>query len=320
MLGSSTITPANMVIQLYWASFGTPSGSTKVRLESGTFGSVVVDSSLGTVDGETQLTVVVDSISQTGTLTTGSGYVELSITGDPYGFQTKSSQTLTVSVIAGTGGGGVTTTYTANTDYLTSGSGGMQFTASGPPNTYNVSLSQFNWSNAAGYAALSNLTSGNTFAVTMPLSGGTSYTITLSSSWSGGGGSLSTVATANSSLPLSGGATSIPSTITVTTGGGGGGGTTYTSSGNWSSSGLYNYGSWQVNLNLTTASAELLAALNALTIGSTFSVTDGVYSPTVTVQNISGQPFSQFNNVTINVGTPSPMPPVNLTMLTSITI
>lgn len=319
--GSATIPtpPTGPTLRIIYSTVlpGGGGNGTQINFISGTYGNIVVDGSAATIDGETSVTVTIDSVVQTGTLVTVSGGCKLFFAGDVFSLQSKNGQTLAVTMDAG--GGGATTTYTANTDYSTSGSGGMQFTASGPPNTYNVSLNQFNWSNVAGYTALSNLTSGNTFAVTMPLSGSTSYTITLSSSWSGGGGSLSTVATANSSLPLSGGSTNIPSTITVTTGGGGGG-TTYTSSGNWSSSGLYNYGSWQVNLNLTTASAELLAALNALTIGSTFSVTDGVYSPTVTVQNISGQPFSQFSYVTINVGTPSPMPPVNLTMLTSITI
>jgi hypothetical protein len=178
--GSSTIDPA-MVAHVYWISSG-GSGSTAIRLTAGTYGSVVVDGSLGTVDGETQLTMVIDGISQTGTLSTGGGgsYVQISppITGDPYGFQSKNGQTLTVSVIAGAGGGG---------------------------------------------------------------------------------------------------------------------GTTYTSSGNWMSSGwVDNFdGTWRFTLGLSSSvDAGLLSALNALTVGSTFSATRSAETVAATVQTISGQPYS----------------------------
>lgn len=211
MLGSSTITPANMVSRLYWSGMGDPTGTTLIRLDSGTYGSVVVDGSLGTVDAETQLTVVVDGISQTGTLNAGGSYVQLNITGDPYSFQSKNGQTLTVSVVAGAGGGGATT-YSVNTDYSSSPAGiSFQDNFDG---TYQVTLNQPFWTNAAGYTALGALTMGGTFIVTMPLGGSSPRTITLSSSWSGGSMKTTTV-TSSTPLTLGGGPSSVPDTVTV---------------------------------------------------------------------------------------------------------
>ena len=200
--GSSTIDPA-MVSYLTNSSFG---GSTNIRIIGGTYGSVVVDSSLGTVDGETQLTVVVDGISQTGTLIPSGSNLDLTIIGDPYSLQTKATQTLTVSIIAGAGGGGTTT---------------------------------------------------------------------------------------------------------------------YTSSGNWNVSGFGDFGGWRVNFGLAgpSTAAGLVSALNALTVGSTFSITDSFsVTASVTVSSISGQPFSDSSFVTIYVNTPSPLPPSNWPGIASITI
>jgi hypothetical protein len=157
--GSSTIAPA-MVSRLYWISNPPPSGSTQVRLTAGTYGSVVVDDSLGTVDGETQLTVVVDGISQTGTLYGTGGGVEISppITGDPYGLQAKNGQTLTVSVIAGAGGGGGTT-YTQSGNWGTSGFGDF--------GGWRVTLGLSGPGTSAGLvSALNALTVGSTFSIT----------------------------------------------------------------------------------------------------------------------------------------------------------
>jgi hypothetical protein len=176
--GSSTIDPA-MVSYLYYTIFGGPGGSTNIRLIGGTYGSVVVDSSLGTVDGETQLTAVVDSISQTGTLIPSGSNLDLIITGDPYSLQTKATQTLTVSIIAGAGGGG-STTYTSSGNWT--GSGFADFSP------WRVFMNLDGGVNSAFLSSLNALTAGSTFSVTD--SGNTTVSVTVQSTmgqpWMGG--------------------------------------------------------------------------------------------------------------------------------------
>jgi len=157
--GSSTINPA-MVGQIVWFSGGGPSGSTNVRLPSGTYGSVVVDGSLGTVNGETQLTVVVDGISQTGTLYASGSYVELILAGDPYGLQSKNGQTLTVSVIAGAGAGGGRTTYTPSGNWY----GGSWMEQGGVQ--WQVRFFLESSPNSALLARLNSLTNGDLIDIT----------------------------------------------------------------------------------------------------------------------------------------------------------
>jgi hypothetical protein len=173
--GSSAIAPA-MVAFLAWINNG-GSGSTGVRLTSGTYGSVVVDGSLGTVDGETQLTVVVDGISQTGTLSTAGGggsYVELPpITGDPYGLQAKNGQTLPVSVIAGAGGGGGTTTYNSSGNWNYSNwqsSGGWHITLGLSSNPDSAMLTKLNALTSGSSITLSD--GSNTQTVTVSYTSG----------------------------------------------------------------------------------------------------------------------------------------------------
>jgi len=185
--GSSTIDPA-LVAHVYWISSGGPSGSTSIRLTAGTYGSVVVDGSLGTVDGETQLTMVIDGISQTGTLSVGGGgsYLEISpaITGDPYGFQSKNGQTLTVSVIAGAGGGGGTT-YTSSGNWMSSG------WVDNFDGTWRFTLGLSSSVDAGLVSALNALTVGSAFSATRSAETVAATVQTISGqpySGSGGGG------------------------------------------------------------------------------------------------------------------------------------
>jgi hypothetical protein len=148
----------------------------------------VVDGSLGTVDGETQLTMVIDGISQTGTLSVGGGgsYVEISppITGDPYGFQSKNGQTLTVSVIAGAGGGGGTT-YTSSGNWM---SGGWVDNFDG---TWRFTLGLSSSVDAGLVSALNALTVGSAFSATRSAETVAATVQTISGqpySGSGGGG------------------------------------------------------------------------------------------------------------------------------------
>jgi hypothetical protein len=328
-LGSAILVPNlpnDMLSAIYY--FG-PQGTT-IQFVSGTYGSVVVNST--SIYGETSVTVTIDGITQSGTLVSAGPGPKLVVSGDAFSLQSKAGTgSLTVLIVAGipSAGGGfasgdLTVGYNNMDRY--GYTIGMYGTSTITPVSMVDALYYYTMVNDTLIQFVSGTYGSIVISNSNPptIDGETSVTVTIdgvtqtSTLQPGGPGPVLLIDGDPFSLQSNNGQTLAVSMVAGA--GGGGGGTTYQEMGNWSSSGLYNYGNWQVTLSLTTASAELLAALNALTNGSTFSVSDGVYSPTVTVQNISGQPFSQFSAVTIYVGTPSPMPPVNLTMLTSITI
>ena len=188
------------------------SSNTTIYLMSGTYNGVVIDTSAGTVGGETSITVTIDGI--TATLAVTGNHADTS--GDAFSLQSKNGQTLNVSMTAGAGGGGGggggATTYSVNTDYSSSPSG-ISF-QDNYDSTYQVTITQPFWTNAAGFTALSALTMGSTFTVTMPLGGSSPRTITLSSSWSGSSIKTTTV-TSSSPLTLPGGSNNVPLTVTV---------------------------------------------------------------------------------------------------------
>jgi hypothetical protein len=74
------------------------SGTTYIYLQAGTYNSVVIDTTAGTVDGETTITATIDGVSATLTISGGNA----SVAGDPFSLQSKNGQTLTVTMVAGT--------------------------------------------------------------------------------------------------------------------------------------------------------------------------------------------------------------------------
>jgi hypothetical protein len=74
------------------------SGATYIYLQAGTYNSVVIDTTAGTVDGETTITATIDGVSATLTISGGVA----SVVSDPFSLQSKNGQTLTVTMVAGT--------------------------------------------------------------------------------------------------------------------------------------------------------------------------------------------------------------------------
>jgi len=121
------------------------------------------------------------------------------------------------------GGGGSGATYTAGTDYSNGMSGPPGLYLSGPSNPYMLSIYASYWTNTDGYAAVFALTSGSTFTITMPDTGATVYTLTMTSSWNDMGYSVQTSVTSDVPLSLPGGFSSIPATVSIGGGASGGG-------------------------------------------------------------------------------------------------
>lgn len=216
------------------------------------------------------------------------------------------------------GGGGAATTYTSGTDYSNGNSGPPGIYLMGSSGDYSVQLASQWWTTTAGYDALVALTSGGTFTITMPTTGSTSYTITLTSSWSSGSYPMATF-TPSEPLSLMGGSNSVPATVTVASSGGGGGSSnTFTQSGNWDSINWMSYGAVSIMLSMN-ASAAFLTKLNAITDNVTsITFVDTQYgSTTFTVQHVYGQPFTAGGSV--NFYTPSPPGGTSWNQITSIT-
>lgn len=290
MVGSGNFSPAIV----YWLYFD-GSMTTNVQFLSGTYGSVVITSS--TIDGESQVTVTVGNITETGNLMGGGGpgpYVSFS--GDIFNLQSQLYQTLPVEILAGSGGGGGTT-YTGGVDY--------QNTVQTQPGIYFQNMSGSDvvfvyppaWTTPAGATALLALTSGSTFtAVTTPAGGGApiSVTVTLTSTWSGAGGA--SVANITTSLPISTDYPNfVPASVTLA-GGGGGGSESFTQAGNWISASWMNSGpAGRIQLDLdANPQASFLAALNAVTDSSATQIDisqSGEPATTVTVVHVSGFPI-----------------------------
>ena len=74
---------------------------TLIQLFDGTYGAIVVNGTLGTVNGETSATVTIDGIVQTGTWFASGGLVQLDFVGDVFSLQSKNGQTLAVNMDAG---------------------------------------------------------------------------------------------------------------------------------------------------------------------------------------------------------------------------
>jgi hypothetical protein len=222
-----------------------------------------------------------------------------------------------VVIPSGTTGGGGSATYTSGTDYSNGMSGPPGIYLMGAPGDYAVQLASQWWTTTAGYDALYALTSGGTFTITMPTTGSTSYTITLTSSWSPGSYPMATF-TSSEPLSLMGGASSVPATVTVASSGGGGSSNTFTQSGNWETAYWASYGNLSISLSMSASSA-FLAKLNSTQDNITsITLVDTSYgSTTFTVQHISGLPVTTGSYVSIY--TPSPPGGVSWNQITSIT-
>lgn len=217
MMGSMSVIP-NM---LFTINFDQMQNSTTVVFKTGTYyGGIVVDDTLATIDGQTDVNITVYGVSRTGTLTSSGGGMGPVVTfsGDPFMLMSKQGVELTVTIDAVVPSNAVT--YTASIDYSPGAQmpPGVYFIGSEP--TYTVYLSQQFWYTPAGGTALHDLTTGGTFDVTMPLTGGTVYTITLLGTWQGSGPDYWTDVSSSSPLSLPGGSDSCPSTVSVASTGG----------------------------------------------------------------------------------------------------
>lgn len=218
LTGSGNFSP-NMVYWLYYNGM-----STEIMFITGTYGSVVVDST--TVDGKPDVTVTVGNITETGTLASsggGPGPVA-NFTGDIFNLQSQQYQTLPVEVLA-SGGGGGSVTYVGGVDYQNNsqmGQPGIYF--SNPPSGNSVFVYSSAWTTPAGATALLALTSGSTFTVsTTPDGGGAPVTaiITLTGTYNTNWGDPS--ATITTSVPISYQyPNNVPASVTLSGGGGGG--------------------------------------------------------------------------------------------------
>lgn len=175
-------------------------------------------------------------------------------------------------------GGGSGTTYTEGVDYSQSG-GGFEFSGSSSAPT--LSLSSFGWSNAAGFTAMTSLTSGTSFTVTMPSTGSTPYTLTLTSSWAGPPSLKDATATASPSLPsFNPPPNGTPTSVTI--GGGGGGGSSSTGTITvGSNSGYYGAGGpTGGTLSISPAVAQVLMFIGMAT-STVVAFADGTYGGVV---------------------------------------
>jgi hypothetical protein len=343
MIGSSTIGfPTDPTYQiLYGAVSGSPTLATTIIFISGTYGTTVVDGAAATIDGENSITVTIDGVTEIGTLatnTSGPPGCTLQFAGDIFSLQSKNTQTLAVTMVAGAATPGVVATgsITVGNDGPSYGYGdGSGFPPFGSSTIAPAMVSRLYWVNNSPSGSTNiRLTAGTYGTVVVDdilgtVDGETQLTMVVDGIsqtgtlyGTGGGVEISPPITGDPyGLQAKNGQTL---TVSVIAGAGGGGGTTYTSMGNWTSSGFGPDGpGWRVNLNLygPGTSAGLVSALNALTVGSTFSITDSTSATaSVTVSSISGQPFSESSFVTIYVNTPSPTPPSNWPAIASITI
>ena len=329
--------PTGPIVQIYYESG--PANRTIIEFFSGTYGTTVVNGTLGTIDGETSVTVTIDGVTEIDTLFANSSSCRLEFVGDVFSLQSKNGQTLAVAMVAGvvTPGEVASGTITVGTDpfgppgffygYWPSGGAGsstidpamvayVYWINNSPSGSTNIRLTAGTYGSVVVDGSLGTV-DGET-QLTMVVDG-ISQTGTLSAS-----GSYVEI-----SPPITGDPYGFQTkngqtlTVSVIAGAGGGGGTTYTQSGNWGSSGFGDFGGWRVTLALSGpgTAAGLVSALNALTVGSTFSITDSTsVTASVTVSSISGQPFSDSSYVTIYVNTPSPTPPSPWPGIASITI
>jgi len=334
--------PTGPLVRIYYESGGI--NTTTIEFFSGTYGATVVNGTLGTIDGETSVTVTIDGVTEIGTLFANSSSCRLEFVGDVFSLQSKNGQTLAVTMVAGavTPGEVASGTITVGADGpsygYSNGSGSPPFGSSAIAPAMVAFLAWINnGSNGGSGSTGVRLTSGTYGSVVVDGSLGTvdgetqltvvvdgiSQTGTLSTA--GGGGSyveLPFITGDPYGLQAKNGQTLTVSVIAGASGGGGG--TTYTQSGNWGSSGFMQDGpGWRVSLGLSGpgTAAGLVSALNALTVGSTFSITDNTsLTQSVTVSSVSGQPFNEFSYVVIYVNTPSPTPPSSWPGISSITL
>lgn len=324
--GSSSFSPpTDPVIDIKFDSAYMPSGRTQVSLISGTYNGVVIDNSTYTVDGESTITVTIDGVSAELTL---AGSLTATVAGDPFSLQAKNTQTLNVSMVAGTVAPAATASGTLTVGYNNMDRYGYQ-----PYDFGSVSISP-DMIRAIYYFTMGNDTSigftsgtyGSVVVSNSPatIDGETSVTVTIDgiaqtgTLMSGGSGPSVLISGDPYGLQSKNGQTL---TVTVNAGAGGGG-TTYTSMGNWMSSGFNSFGpNWQVTFGLSGGvNSALLSSLNALTAGSTFSITDsGNTTVSVTVQSTSGQPWMSGSAVSITVNSP-PGGTMSMPSIYSITI
>jgi len=179
------------------------------------------------------------------------------------------------------GGGEESGAYLGGTDYAngTSSPPGMYIIGSGP---YTVMIDSTFWTNSAGYTLVEALVSGDTFDVTMPLTGDTVFTLTLTQDWSG---SPYKTAQVTSSVPLTlgMGVDNVPTSIALPSGPSS---TTYleanttfngTQAPPWVVTSLYNNGTLFKLTTNSDPSAEFLAAMNSLTNGSQITLLDNSF-------------------------------------------
>ena len=313
--------PTGPTYQIYYESSPTP--LTKISFFDGTFGTTVVDGDLGTIDGETSVTVTIDGVTEIGTLIANTSSCRLEFAGDVFSLQSKNTQTLAVTMVAGaaTPGQVASGSITVGNDSSLYGYGdGSGFPPFGSSTIAPAMVSRLYWINNGGSGTTSvRLIAGTYGSVVVDgslgtVDGETQLTVVVDSISQTGTLMTDPGGTYVELPPITGDPYGFQAkngqtlTVSVIAGAGGGGSTTYTSSGNWSGSGFADFSPWRVFMNLDGGvNSAFLSSLNALTAGSTFSVTDsGNTTVSVTVQSTMGQPWIGGSSVTINVNTPPP--------------
>lgn len=253
--GSSTLSIMGPAIAIRYDS---AYPRTEINFLTGTYAGVVIDNN--TVGGETNVTVVIDGITEVLTM---DGNGNAIIANDPFGLENKVGQTLDVTITPGSSNGA--SVFTSNVDYNNGSSSppGMFISGPGP---YTVMLDPTFWTNSAGYALVEALTSGDTFDVTMPMTGNTAFTLTLTQSWSGSPYKTTQV-TSSSPLTLDFGTNSVPTSITLPAPSNS---VTYTG---WPLSygqGVYMSGN-NLQINSSSNASELWAVYGTLTTGTPIS-------------------------------------------------
>ena len=91
--------PTGPTVQIFYSSAAM--GNTRIDFFDGTYGATVVNGTLGTIDGETSVTVTIDGVTETGTLVAQGGVgCLLEFVGDAFSLQSKNGQTLAVNMVA----------------------------------------------------------------------------------------------------------------------------------------------------------------------------------------------------------------------------
>lgn len=216
MMGSINLIPE----MLHTINYDMMQNTTYVIFKTGTYyGGIVVDDTAATIDGQTDVTITIDNRTNTGTLQSSNGGIGPSITftGNPFLLTSMlgTPRTLTIDVVVPT----TAVTYLSSIDYSPGAQmpPGVYIIGPNPSNNYSVYLSQSFWYISAGFEALHSLTTGDTFDVTMPLTGGTVYTITLLGAWQGPGPDYWTDVSSSSPLSLPGGSDNAPSSVIIST-------------------------------------------------------------------------------------------------------